>query len=69
MRQPTETPRRKVGRPRIFAKGAMINHHIQLSQEHTAAAEWLGGGTFVEGVRLALRPIVEQMKAEQEGAK
>jgi hypothetical protein len=67
--QANDTERRKPGRPRIFAKGAMINHHIQLSQEHTAAAEWLGGGTFVEGVRLALRPIVEQMKAEGEGTK
>ena len=61
--QPNETKRRP-GRPRVFAPGTMIHHHIELSPEHTEAAYRLGGGTFVEGVRLALEPHVEQMKAE-----
>jgi hypothetical protein len=65
--QPNET-KRGPGRPPIFPEGTMINCHIELSKEEKAAAKWLGG-SVAEGVRLALRPVVEQMKAEGEGAK
>jgi hypothetical protein len=43
----------------------MDNCHIKLSLQEKAAAKWLGG-SVAEGVRLALRPVVEQMKAEGE---
>jgi hypothetical protein len=66
--QPNET-KRGPGRPPKDPSGKVYQEVIYLSPDYKAAAKWLGNGSITEGVRLALRPVVEQMKAEGEGAK
>jgi hypothetical protein len=65
MKQPNETKRRP-GRPPKDPGGKVYPVVVYLTLDYSAVALRLGGGSITQGVRLALRPVVEQMKAEQE---